>query len=103
VSVTVQPTAAVELADLLADIRPRSPRGADAVEQAVADTFDLLDANPLIGTAYPSTNPQLSGVRYKLVRGYPQFVAIYRPDGPDVVIMHVVRGRRNIASILGDD
>ena len=102
-SVTIRPQAATELAELLSDIKARSRQAAAKVEQQIERPFDLLDAHPLLGTVYPTANPQLAGLRYKVVSRYPQFVILYTPRVDGIDVWHVVRGRRNIAVILGDE
>jgi plasmid stabilization system protein ParE len=102
-SITIRPPAAAELAELLSDIEARSQQAAAKVGQQIQRTFDLLEAQPFLGTAYPTTNPQLAGLRYKVVNRYPQFVILYTPRADGIDVRHVVRGRRNIAAILGDE
>lgn len=102
-SINFQPVATRELADLLADIEIRSRSAAENVERSIGETLELLSANPLLGTAYRSRNPDLAGIRYLLVPDYPQFVIIYRPTPEGIEVMHVLRGRRNLRAILEGD
>jgi plasmid stabilization system protein ParE len=102
-SIDFQPVATRELTDLLADIEVRNRSAFESLEQSVGETLELLNANPLLGTAYRSRNPALAGIRYFLVPDYPQFVIIYRPIPEGIEVMHILRGRRNLRAILEGD
>lgn len=101
-NVTLRQTARTELAELLADIRLMNPRAADMVEKRIAETLAILGRFPHIGPKY-SRKQRYKGIRYKLVNHYPQFVVLYRTAGSDVEVLHILRGKRNIAAILEGD
>jgi plasmid stabilization system protein ParE len=103
VSIRLRPDAVRELADLLARIRTANPRAADEVQQSVQLTLELLEANPLSGTRMRVRNPNLGELRYATVRYYPQFVILYLPLDDGVEALHIVRGRRNLKSVILND
>ena len=102
-SIQFRARALAELDELLQRIRDVDPVAADEVYQSVELTLQLLEANPLSGTAMRVRNPRLRGLRVATVRYYPQFVILYLPFSDGVDVLHVVRGRRNMKNVLADD
>jgi toxin ParE1/3/4 len=69
---------------------------ADRLIDSITDRFFLLARHPNIGRARDhDLRPGL--------RSFPvgEFVIIYRIEDADVLILHVVRGRRNIQALFG--
>jgi toxin ParE1/3/4 len=67
---------------------------ADRVVDALTSRFYLLATFPYIGRARDDLRPGL--------RGFPvgDYVILYRIEAGDVLILHVLHGRRDIASLL---
>ncbi|MGB7586061.1 MAG: type II toxin-antitoxin system RelE/ParE family toxin [Terriglobales bacterium] len=69
---------------------------ADRLIDSIAQRFLLLSRNPRLGRRRDEElRPGL--------RSFPvgEYIIIYRIDGEDVLILHVVRGSRNIEALLG--
>ena len=69
---------------------------ADHLIDSIVARFLLLADNPFLGRARDDLRPGL--------RSFPvgEYVIIYRiTDGKDVVILHVVRGSRDIEGVFG--
>jgi toxin ParE1/3/4 len=69
---------------------------ADRLVAAITARFTMLARHPHIGRRRDDLRP---GLRSFPVRDY---VIIYRNEGADVLILHVLHGRRDIAALLGD-
>jgi toxin ParE1/3/4 len=70
---------------------------AERVIDAVVSRFSLLATHPLLGRRRDSDlRPGLRSI----VAG--EYVIIYRLQDKDVVILHVVHGRRDLAALFGD-
>ena len=68
---------------------------ADRLVTAITDHFFLLSNHPQLGRR--RDDDLRPGLRSLSVSGY---VVIYRIDGSDVVILHVVHGRRDIKTLF---
>jgi len=68
---------------------------ADRLIDSITDCFFLLGNHPYGGRLRDDLRPGL--------RSFPvgQYVIIYRIDGIDVLILHVVHGRRDIEAMFG--
>ena len=68
---------------------------ADRLIDSITDRFFLLGDHPYVGRLRDDLRPGL--------RSFPvgQYVIIYRIDGEDVLILHVMHGRRNIEATFG--
>ena len=68
---------------------------ADRLIDSITDRFFLLGNHPNVGRLRDDLRPGL--------RSFPvgQYVIIYRIDGIDVLILHVVHGRRDIEAMFG--
>ena len=67
---------------------------ADRLIDAIVGTIFLLDSHPLIGRSRDDLRPGL--------RGFPvgDYIVLYRKNGPDVIVLHVYHGRRDIVRLL---
>lgn len=70
---------------------------------SVRRVVELLAANPHLGSPFPTANRRLVGLRHVGVPRFPNHVVLYIPSGGDVVILHVVNGRRDLDAILASD
>lgn len=69
---------------------------ADRVIQLVAQRFDLLADHPRAGRARDDLRP---GIRVFPVGDY---LVLYREAGPDVVIVRVLHGSRDVEALYGE-
>jgi toxin ParE1/3/4 len=67
---------------------------AERMLDAINDQFSLLSKHPLLGRSRDDLRP---GLRSIAVGAY---VVLYRVEREDVVILHVLQGRRDIRSVL---
>jgi len=68
---------------------------ADRLIDSITDGFFLLGNHPYVGRLRDDLRPGL--------RSFPvgQYVIVYRVDGIDVLILHVMHGRRDIQAMFG--
>jgi toxin ParE1/3/4 len=92
----VSPEVEVELDDLWLYIAEESASVdvADRVVESITEQFLLLSRNPYLGRMRDDLR---RGLRSIAVGSY---VVIYRVDGGDVRILHVVHGRRDIKLVV---
>jgi len=85
-----------ELDDIWLYIARESQSGeiADRVIDSIAAQFVLLSKHPYVGRKRDDLRP---GLRSAAVGSY---VVVYRIEGEDVVILHVVHGRRDIKAVV---
>ena len=82
----------------------------DVLAEDVALRFlDALDASvqfimdfPDLGSPWESSRPRQSGIRYRLVTGFQNYVILYRRDGDTVHLLRVLHGSQNIKELLGN-
>lgn len=69
---------------------------ADRLIDSITDRFLLLASHPNVG------RPRDHDLRPGL-RSFPagDYIILYRIEGPDVLLLRVLHGRRNIAALLG--
>jgi toxin ParE1/3/4 len=89
-------TALAELDDIWYYVATESSsiEAAERLLNAINDQFALLSKHPLLGRSRDDLRP---GLRSITVGAY---VVLYRVEDEDVVILHVLQGRRDIRSVL---
>ena len=95
-AIRTSPEAEAELDDIWYYIATQSS-SIDAAERmldAINDQFALLSQHPLLGR---SRDDLRAGLRSITVGEY---VVLYRVEHEDVVVLHVLQGRRDIRSVL---
>jgi toxin ParE1/3/4 len=67
---------------------------ADRQVQAIAGRFPLLEQWPMVGRARDDLRAGL--------RSYPvgRYLIIYRANGPDVLILHIIHASRDLDAVL---
>jgi toxin ParE1/3/4 len=95
-AVRTSPEAEAELDDIWYYIATESSsvEVAERILDAINDQFALLSKHPLLGR---SRDDLRLGLRSIPVGAY---VVLYRVEHEDVVILHVLQGRRDIRSVL---
>jgi toxin ParE1/3/4 len=95
-AIRTSPEAEAELDDIWYYIATESSsiEVAERMLDAISDQFVLLAKYPLLGR---SRDDLRSGLRSIPIGGY---VVLYRVEHEDVVILHVLQGRRDIRSVL---
>ncbi len=95
-AIRTSPEAEAELDDIWYYIATQSSsiEVAERMLDAINDQFALLSKHPLIGR---SRDDLRAGLRSITVGAY---VVLYRVEHEDVVVLHVLQGRRDIRSVL---
>ena len=92
----VSPQALAALDDIWINLARESGSvdAADRQVQAVAARFPLLEQWPLVGRARDDLRAGL--------RSYPvgQYLIIYRMEGADVLILHIIHASRDLDAVL---
>ncbi len=95
-----RPKARQELEDIAVFIGMRSPSAALRLLAAARKTYDALAAMPEMGAVWETENLRFQGLRHFPISRYPNYVIFYRALADGVEVLHVLRGARNIQSIL---
>jgi len=66
---------------------------------AARSAFDLLARYPLLGSAGAFRDPALHDLRIWSIKGFSNYLVLFRPAGPGVQIVRVVHGARDITTI----
>jgi plasmid stabilization system protein ParE len=67
---------------------------------AVDETIDIIAEFPDLGSTWESSRSRREGMRWRLVRGFENYLVLYHRDGDRVYIRHVLDGRRNLEELL---
>jgi len=70
----------------------------DAVEQSLL----RLQEWPEIGKAWESNHPELAGVRWWPVEGFPNVLIFYRPNIDGIDLIHLLHGSRDLRNVLAE-
>jgi plasmid stabilization system protein ParE len=78
---------------------------AERWESSVDEAVRSLIAMPERGAHCRFSSPELAGLRWILVAGFPKHMIFYRfdPDEQTLLIVHVLHGARNLRAIFGED
>ena len=68
----------------------------DAMEQSLLRLHEW----PEIGKAWESDHPDLTGVRWWPVEGFPNVLIFYRPHAEGIDLIHLLHGHRDLRNIL---
>ncbi len=67
---------------------------------AARQTFAALARIPGMGTAYPSSQERLKGLRRWHVKGFKRYLIFYRPQTDSIEIVRVLYGAQDIQTLL---
>lgn len=68
--------------------------------KAVDDTIDAIADFPELGIPWESPRPRQRNLLWRNVRGFENYLVIYRRVQNGVLILRIVDGRRDLESIL---
>jgi len=63
---------------------------------AVDETIDFIADFPDLGSPWESSKPRREGMRWRLVKGFENYLVLYRRDEDRLYVTRVVDGRRNL-------
>lgn len=92
------PQAADDLDAIWWFIAGDSREAADRVEREVIATCRRLARFPLAGSRRPDITDL--PVRFRVVRKYPSYLIVYRPDTIPIQVIGILHGKQNIAGVL---
>ena len=88
----IAPRAQIDLENIAQYIAERNPPAAKRLIDRLIQQWELLATQPRSGAERDDILP---GVRHKITG---QYIAFYRVDDEDVLILRVLHGRRNIGA-----
>jgi len=98
--ITKRPLAEEDIIDHWIYIAKDNPIAADAVCDAIEETFQNLAEMPLMGTTHVTNKSELSSVRMFPVSGFKNYLILYIPSDETLEIVRVIRKRRSIKNIF---
>lgn len=99
--VALQPQAARDAEEIFAYIAKDDAAAARRFNEAVADTLTALRKSPGLGIAWQARDGRLTGLRWKRVRGFKNYLIFYRPEPDRIVVVRILHGASDIENILG--
>lgn len=67
---------------------------------AVDETIDFIGDFPDLGNRWESTRSQRENLRWRLVKGFENYLILYHREESRVYVVHVIDGRRNLEELL---
>jgi toxin ParE1/3/4 len=83
-------------------IARRQPQAARPFVAAAEDAINKLAAMPGLGALRESPDPELAGLRQWPIKGFRNFLVIYRPLRDGIVVVRVLHGSRDIDSAISE-
>jgi toxin ParE1/3/4 len=85
--------------DYFADVNAEDValRFLDALDETIAFIAEFPD----LGSPWESENPKLAGLRYRLVKGFENYLVVYRRYDQHVLITRIFHASQNIEEQLG--
>ena len=68
---------------------------------ALEETIDLIERFPDLGSPWESAKPRRTAFRFQMVKGFENYVVVYRRGVERVTFMRISHGSRNIEDSLG--
>jgi toxin ParE1/3/4 len=95
-----RPEAENDLLDLFVHIGGRSVTAAERFLKAANTACEQLAEMPFLGGICEFDNPAISDLRLWTIRGFRNFVILYRPIAGGVEVVRVVRSARDLESLF---
>ncbi len=99
--VVVQPRAVDDVDDIAAGIAKHDLAAALRFYTAVAETYDMLDRHPFIGSRRSAADPRLAGLRSYGVIGFRNYLVFFVPSTAAVVVVRVFHAARDTDRLMG--
>lgn len=94
------PRAELDQAEIYNFLAQTSAALAQRFLESVAETLEDLRSTSLPGMAWISDHPRLSEVRWSSVRGFKNYLLIFRLDSGRLEVIRMVHGARDIETLL---
>jgi toxin ParE1/3/4 len=103
--IVTKPKAKEDIREIWLTISDDNPHAADAFEQAVDETANLLSSAPESGSKRYFYHPELEGLRFFPIRGFENHLLFYRTltEEETIEIVRVVHGTRNIPTLFDEE
>src|SRR2546422_504494 len=68
---------------------------------ALDETIDFIEEFPDLGSPWESSKPRRPGLRFRLIKGFENYMVLYRRDDDRVLILRVLHCSQDIEELLG--
>ena len=92
-----------DLPSIYAFIAADNASAAEAVLDAIEQTFQHIARYPGSGVSYRTRNAKLRHVRMFPVKGYSDYLIFYRAEANNIRILYVTHGARNLFRLFRSD
>lgn len=100
-SYTYRDRARRDVADIASYLDEKAgPEVSDRFIRAVEDDGALLASMPYLGSIVEDVSPRLEGLRFWLIRRFPNYLIYYRPTGQGVELCRVVHGAQDLGTVI---
>ena len=96
----IRPRAVLDIDEQSLYIAASSEKSARRFQVSAQLSMARLAESPDLGAQYDADAPQLSGLRFWPIRGFPNHLICYRPIGGGVEILRIFHGARDMPSAL---
>ena len=100
--VTIRPQATLDVIDLAEYIAQRNVPAGRRFLDAFEQTTQLLCVVPTIGSLCRARSRRMKGVRAVTIRGFRNFLVLYRATRDKVDVLRVVYGGRDLGPIIDE-
>jgi toxin ParE1/3/4 len=98
---TILPAAVQDVDDIFAFLAKQSIKTARRFCEAVADTIDLIEAEPQLGMRWNARSARLEALRWRKVDNFSKYLIFYRTLEDRLEIVRIVHGSRDLAKWFG--
>ncbi len=102
VKINILPSANSDVADIVTKMSDYSPRAAKKFYTSVFQTIEWLSRVPFGGAILATILEQLPSMRYARVKRFKNYIIFYEASETEIVIHHIVDGRRDYISDIFD-
>jgi plasmid stabilization system protein ParE len=68
---------------------------------ALDETIAFIEEFPDLGSPWESSRPRRAGLRFRLVKGFENYVVLYRHDDLQIHVLRAVHSSQNIDELVG--
>ena len=91
-----------DLVDIFTRIGQNNPDAATRFLKAANETIERLAERPGLGSSLETSNPELEGLRFRLVKGFKKYLILYIPQEDSIDVVRVLHGARDIQKLLDE-
>ncbi len=100
IPVITSPLARVDIKSFYHYIAKDSHQSADRLLEKIEETHNLISEFPCISSVYETATPELKGMRWIPVKGFPNHLIFYIPEETKITVVRIFHKAQDISSVL---